>query len=73
MTLHAAKGLEFKAVFMIGMEERLFPHVRALDDLDGMEEVNQQLSALVAREGWPMRELQAERAHLEDVFVELTN
>jgi ATP-dependent DNA helicase UvrD/PcrA len=38
MTLHAAKGLEFKAVFMIGMEERLFPHVRALDDLDGMEE-----------------------------------
>jgi len=38
MTLHAAKGLEFKAVFMIGMEERLFPHVRALDDLEGMEE-----------------------------------
>jgi DNA helicase-2/ATP-dependent DNA helicase PcrA len=38
MTLHAAKGLEFKAVFMIGMEERLFPHIRALDDLDGMEE-----------------------------------
>jgi DNA helicase-2/ATP-dependent DNA helicase PcrA len=38
MTLHAAKGLEFKAVFMIGMEERLFPHGRALDDLDGMEE-----------------------------------
>lgn len=38
MTLHAAKGLEFKAVFMIGMEERLFPHIRSLDDLDGMEE-----------------------------------
>lgn len=38
MTLHAAKGLEFKAVFMVGMEERLFPHVRALDDPDGMEE-----------------------------------
>jgi DNA helicase-2/ATP-dependent DNA helicase PcrA len=38
MTLHAAKGLEFKTVFMIGMEERLFPHVRSLDDLDGMEE-----------------------------------
>ncbi|MFZ2949125.1 MAG: 3'-5' exonuclease, partial [Desulfuromonadaceae bacterium] len=38
MTLHAAKGLEFKAVFMLGMEERLFPHVRSLDDLDGMEE-----------------------------------
>ena len=38
MTLHAAKGLEFKAVFMLGMEERLFPHARSLDDLDGMEE-----------------------------------
>ena len=38
MTLHAAKGLEFKAVFMIGMEEKLFPHARSLDDLDGMEE-----------------------------------
>ncbi len=38
MIFHAAKGLEFKAVFMVGMEERLFPHVRGLDDLDGMEE-----------------------------------
>jgi len=38
MTLHAAKGLEFPLVFMIGMEERLFPHVRALDDPEQMEE-----------------------------------
>ncbi len=38
MTLHAAKGLEFPLVFMIGMEERVFPHVRALDDPDQMEE-----------------------------------
>jgi len=38
MTLHAAKGLEFRVVFMIGMEERLFPHIRSLDDQDGMEE-----------------------------------
>jgi DNA helicase-2/ATP-dependent DNA helicase PcrA len=38
MTLHAAKGLEFPLVFMTGMEERLFPHVRALDDHEQMEE-----------------------------------
>ncbi|WP_183353865.1 ATP-dependent helicase [Geomonas silvestris] len=38
MTLHSAKGLEFPVVFMIGMEERLFPHVRALEDPVQMEE-----------------------------------
>jgi DNA helicase II / ATP-dependent DNA helicase PcrA len=38
MTLHSAKGLEFPLVFMIGMEERLFPHTRALDDPVQMEE-----------------------------------
>jgi DNA helicase II / ATP-dependent DNA helicase PcrA len=38
MTLHSAKGLEFPVVFMIGMEERLFPHARALEDPVQMEE-----------------------------------
>jgi len=32
MTLHAAKGLEFDAVFIVGMEEGVFPHQRALND-----------------------------------------
>jgi DNA helicase II / ATP-dependent DNA helicase PcrA len=37
MTLHNAKGLEFRAVFMIGMEEGIFPHSRALEE-QGIEE-----------------------------------
>jgi DNA helicase-2/ATP-dependent DNA helicase PcrA len=38
MTLHSAKGLEFPAVFLTGLEEGVFPHGRALDDEEGIEE-----------------------------------
>jgi DNA helicase II / ATP-dependent DNA helicase PcrA len=38
MTLHSAKGLEFPVVFIIGMEEGIFPHSRSLDDEAEMEE-----------------------------------
>jgi DNA helicase-2/ATP-dependent DNA helicase PcrA len=38
MTLHAAKGLEFETVFIVGMEEGIFPHSRALADQNELEE-----------------------------------
>ena len=38
MTLHSAKGLEFGAVFMTGMEEGVFPHARSMDDREELEE-----------------------------------
>ncbi len=38
MTMHSAKGLEFPVVFVIGMEENIFPHIRSMDDDEEMEE-----------------------------------
>jgi len=38
MTLHSAKGLEFKLVFLVGMEEGLFPSQQSVDDVARLEE-----------------------------------
>lgn len=38
MTLHSAKGLEFDVVFILGLEEGVFPHINSFDEVEGLEE-----------------------------------
>jgi DNA helicase-2/ATP-dependent DNA helicase PcrA len=38
MTLHSAKGLEFPVVFLLGLEDGVFPHIRSLGEPDALEE-----------------------------------
>lgn len=38
MSLHSAKGLEFDNVFIVGLEENIFPHSRSLDNFENLEE-----------------------------------
>ncbi len=49
MTIHAAKGLEFDAVFITGLEEGLFPHENSLSDGDGLEEERRLMYVAITR------------------------
>jgi DNA helicase II / ATP-dependent DNA helicase PcrA len=49
MTVHSAKGLEFDAVFITGLEEGLFPHENALSDGDGLEEERRLMYVAITR------------------------
>jgi DNA helicase II / ATP-dependent DNA helicase PcrA len=49
MTVHSAKGLEFDAVFITGLEEGLFPHENSASDADGLEEERRLMYVAITR------------------------
>jgi DNA helicase II / ATP-dependent DNA helicase PcrA len=49
MTVHSAKGLEFDAVFITGLEEGLFPHENSIADIDGLEEERRLMYVAITR------------------------
>ncbi|MBQ0958880.1 UvrD-helicase domain-containing protein [Ideonella sp. 4Y11] len=49
MTVHSAKGLEFDAVFITGLEEGLFPHENSAADADGLEEERRLMYVAITR------------------------
>ena len=65
MTLHSAKGLEFPHVFLIGLEEGIFPHMRSLDDASEMEEERRLAYVGVTR---AEKELHVTRARTRTIY-----
>ena len=70
MTLHSAKGLEFPNVFMVGMEEGLFPHQRSMEDLSQLEEERRLCYVWITRaeKALTMTYTQHRRLHGQDYY-----
>jgi DNA helicase-2/ATP-dependent DNA helicase PcrA len=84
MTLHTAKGLEFPVVFVIGWEDGMFPHMRALDDPQELSEERRlayvgitrarqrlYLSRAIVRSSWGQPMLNPESRFLREIPQEL--
>ncbi len=71
MTLHSAKGLEFPLVFIVGLEEGLFPHKMSADSLDGLEEERRlcYVGITRAREKLILTHAETRRLHGEENFT----
>jgi DNA helicase-2/ATP-dependent DNA helicase PcrA len=64
MTIHAAKGLEFAAVLICGLEEGIFPHARSREDVDEMEEERRLCYVAITRAKKKLYLLNAKRRRL---------
>jgi DNA helicase-2/ATP-dependent DNA helicase PcrA len=80
MTLHTAKGLEYPVVFIVGMEDGVFPHLRSLSEPDEMEEERRlayvgitraerrlYLTRAVARAWWGRPEFHKQSRFLDEI------
>lgn len=64
MTIHSVKGLEFDTVFIVGLEEGLFPHINSLMDSNGLEEERRLCYVAITRAKKELHFLNARRRML---------
>ncbi len=67
MTIHSSKGLEFKAVFIIGVEENILPHINSLYNEDELEEERRLMYVAITRAKEKLYLLNSERRMLYGV------